>query len=168
MPESSDLNRRDFHKLSMAAMGGVLAGSLAGCDAKPAGNPPATGGQGAGQAPETPRAKKGSDGDSEIAAADVHVCRGLNACKNQGAGGKNECAGLGDCATASTHHACGGQNACKGQGGCGETAGANDCKEQGACSVPLMNAAWKGARKRFEDKMKKAGKTVGPAPKAKK
>ena len=33
------------------------------------------------------------------AKAEVHACRGLNACKGQGAGGDNACAGQGACAT---------------------------------------------------------------------
>ena len=56
-------------------------------------------------------------------------------------------------------------NACKNQGGCGETPGENECKTKGACKVPLSKKAWKTARKRFEDRMKKAGKKFGDAPK---
>ena len=95
--------------------------------------------------------------------ADVHVCRGLNACKGKGAGGENECAGQGACATAEHHH-CHFQNACKGQGGCGETAGMNECKGKGECAVPLMEKTWTEARARFEEKMQSAGKEVGAAP----
>lgn len=149
-------NRRDFHRLSMAAFGGFVAGSVPGCgggDAKP------EAGKNAAENKET------ASGDPALAsAADVHVCHGLNACKGQGVDGKNACAGQGTCATKSTHHSCGEQNACKGQGGCGEDAGNNACKAKGGCHVPLMEGAWKGARQRFEEKMKTAGKEFGADP----
>ena len=138
---ASQCNRRDFHKLSMAAFGGLLAGAAAGC------------------------------GDSEEdAAADVnhmleepHVCRGLNACEGKGEGKDNACAGQGTCATAAKHE-CKGTNECKGQGGCSETSGRNSCKGKGECAVPLSDEKWTKARKAFEQAMKKAGKEVGEAP----
>ena len=84
-----DLNRRDFHKLTFAAFGGVLAGSLLG------GSPL--------------RAE-----DKPAAAKETHLCCGLNTCKGQGKAA-NDCAGMGSCATAEAH-SCSGENACAGQG----------------------------------------------------
>jgi hypothetical protein len=161
--DHQELNRRDFNRLTMAAFGGVVAGTVAGCgeEKKPApapmsGAPSATGGQ-----PANPK------GD-EVAASDIkgepHACRGLNACKGQGATGKNDCAGQGECATKAWYHSCAGQNDCKGQGGCGEDATQNDCKTKGSCHIPLMDSAWKSARKHFEEEMEKSGKEVGEAP----
>lgn len=140
--EQSSLSRRDFGRLTMAVFGGVLlgttmAGSAAEADAK---------------------------NDPALLLQDKHVCRGLNTCKGKGKGGDNSCAGTGKCAIAETH-GCKGDNACKGQGGCGEYAGQNACKGQGSCEVPLSDKTWKKARKAFEAQMKKAGKTVGEAPK---
>ena len=111
-------------------------------------------------------------GGNPEAAADApvkkegHVCRGLNACKGQGADGKNDCAGMGNCSTVEKH-GCKGENACKGQGGGCVNAGENACKGMGDCSVPLDGGAWKKARAKFEAKMKKAGTSFGNAPKAK-
>lgn len=122
------LDRREFEKLTAAALGGLAAGSLLGCS--PQANPPAQ-----------PAA-------SDVS-GDKHLCRGLNECKGQGQGGKNECRGQGACATV-VSHACGGQNTCKGLGGCGDTAGANACKGQGGCHVPLMDSAWDKLRKKKE------------------
>jgi hypothetical protein len=155
--DDQGLNRRDFHRLSMAALGGVVAGTVAGCseEKKPAAAP-ATG------TPSAARSEPGKPEGTEVAAAgEPHACSGLNACKGQGASGKNDCAGQGDCATKSWHHSCHGMNDCKGQGGCGETATINDCKQKGECSVPLMGKAWKAAREHFEKKMEEAGKKVG-------
>lgn len=148
------LNRRDFHRLSMAAFGGFVVGNVVGCGG---GDKPA--------AKNTDDKKDAASGDSVVASAgDIHVCHGLNACKGHGVDGKNACAGQGTCATKSTHHSCSEQNACKGQGGCGEDAGNNACKAKGGCHVPLMESAWKGARQRFEEKMKAAGKEFGADP----
>lgn len=122
-------DRRDFHKLTTAALGGLAAGALLGCGSEPAGGPgPAV----------TP-----------TAAGDVHLCRGLNDCKGQGKGGENACRGQGACATAK-ESSCGGQNECKGLGGCGDTVGANECKGQGGCHVPLMDGAWTKLRTKKE------------------
>ena len=156
--DDQQVNRRDFNRLSMAALGGVVAGTVAGCggEEKPAAPPAAN--------------KTAQPKGTEVAAVsgEPHACRGLNSCKNQGASGKNDCAGQGECATKAWEHSCHGANGCKGQGGCGETATQNDCKGKGECSVPLMSSAWGKARKHFEDKMKEAGKEVGAAPAAKK
>lgn len=153
---SSELSRRDFQKLTAAALGGLLSGAVVGC-----GDPPAVGPKKSAQA-------NGAATDFKMLDLEVHLCRGLNQCKGQGAGGENDCAGMGDCATPSTHHECGGQNACKGQGGCGETAAKNECKGQGKCHVPLMSSAWKDARALFESEMTKASKKFAPAPAKKK
>jgi len=134
----NDLSRRDFHKLTSAALAGAAAGTWIGCSAT------------------TKEAK---------AAADLHVCRGLNACKGQGADAKNACAGQGTCAN--VQHGCAQQNACKGQGGCGETPGENDCKTKGGCEVPVSGEMWTKARAKFEARMKTQGKEVGVAPPAK-
>ena len=140
--QTPSLSRRDFSKLTMAAFGGVLLGTAM------------TAGAAEGDAKHDP----------ELLLQDKHVCRGLNTCKGKGKGGDNSCGGTGNCATAEAH-SCKGDNACKGQGGCGEYAGQNSCKGQGACEVPLSEKTWKKARKAFEAQMKKAGKTVGEAPK---
>ncbi len=139
--------RRDFHKLSMAALGGAVAGGAMFSSPAFAG--------------------------SEELLKEPHVCRGLNTCKGKGAcktaqnecKGKNTCAGAGKCSSVAKH-GCGGENACKGQGGCGEHPGENACKGKGDCSVPLDAKAWKKARANFEAAMKKAGKMVHPAPAA--
>lgn len=164
-----DLNRRDFNKLTMAAFGGLLAGTAAGCGSgEPEANPaPETGAaDGAGEtdgaepAGGEPVAETGNPLLSE-----PHVCRGLNTCKNKGASGENACAGQGTCATA-VAHSCHYENACRGQGGCGEKPGQNACKGMGECAVPLGESAWEKARSAFEQAMKEAGKEVGPAPSA--
>ena len=149
--EEHDVNRRQFNKLTMAAFGGLMAGTLTGCP-----KPEEGGGEDAGD----------EDGGDEAAAAEKkHVCRGLNACDGKGAGGDNSCAGKGNCASAEPH-TCKGENKCSGQGGCGENPGANTCSGKGACAVPLKEEAWKKARAAFEEKMKADGKTVGEAPAA--
>jgi hypothetical protein len=175
--DQSDLNRRDFHRLTMAAFGGALTGSIAGCgsNAPPAGPvPPAKSETAAAATTAEPTAAvAASDSvaalENSIAAVGVekHLCRGLNACKGHGAGGDNACAGQGSCTTLE-HHACGGENKCKGQGGCGENALENECSQKGGCHVPLMDHVWKKARKIFEAKMKKAGTEFGEAPPKKK
>ena len=159
-----ELNRRDFHRLSMAAFGGALAGAMAGCgeEKKPAPGAPAAGaGATRSQPPE------GAGGADVASTGTEHGCRGLNACKNQGASGKNDCAGQGTCATKSWHHSCSTQNACKGQGGCSDNPLQNDCRGQGHCSIPLMKGTWEKAREHFVEKMKEVGKEVGEAPPAK-
>lgn len=134
----SGLNRRDFSKLTMAAVGGMVAGTT---------------GVTAGLADDKKDKKK----------KEVHACRGLNSCKGTDVFGKSACAGQGACATAG-YHACKGQNACKGQGGCGAKPGENACKGKGNCAVPLSDKAWKAARARFEARLKKANKKFGDPP----
>ena len=143
---ANHLSRRDFNKLSMAALGGALSGALlSGCQGDKEEQAPADGAPGA------------------KTAAEVHVCRGLNACKGKGGGGDNTCAGQGNCSTVAAH-SCGGGNACKGQGGCGPNPGENECGGKGGCAVPLADHAWGTARKNFEKKMTAQGKAFGAAP----
>ena len=143
-----DLSRRDFYKLTFAALGGAIAG----CSSQePA---PAV----AEESVATPPPEQES-----ALLQEPHVCCGLNTCKGQGAGGDNDCAGVGSCATAE-HHSCKGQNACTGQAGCGEYPGENACKGQGECAVPLSAETWKKARANFESAMGKAGRAFSPAP----
>ncbi len=166
--KDSELSRRDFSKLTAAAFGGILAGTVAGCgdDAKK---------EETKKTPEEPKATPGdpsadaNDGEVETDVAllleEPHVCRGLNTCKDKGASGKNDCAGQGTCASVE-HHGCHAENACKGQGGCGDTAGINSCDKKGACHVPLMPDVWKKVRAKFEKAMTDSGKTAGAAPAA--
>lgn len=149
----SEIDRRTFNQLTAAALGGIAAGSLAGCGGeKPAAKPGVT---------------NGPEGTKTVAAAgDVHLCRGLNDCKGKGKGGDNACRGQGACATAK-EHACGGQNECKGLGGCGETAGANACKGEGGCHVPLMASAWKKLHDKLEAGWKEKKLEYGKAPEKK-
>ena len=146
---SEAMNRRNFAKWTAAALGGVAAGAMIGCGQKPA-------------APAAGEAAK-SEFDSALLLEEPHVCRGLNTCKGTFGGKENDCAGLGQCATAKAH-GCNAQNECKGQGGCGEHPGENACKGKGACAVPLSDDAWKKARANYEAAMTKAGKKFGPAP----
>jgi hypothetical protein len=151
-------SRRDFNRLTLSAIGGLIAGL--------------------GQLEEKVLAddkKKGTTAKKKQPpqpAKEIHVCRGLNSCKGQGidwdfdGDGKletNACAGSGACATAK-HVSCNNENDCKGQGGCGNTAGDNACKGQGKCHVPLTTDAWKKARARFEARMKKENKLFSDAP----
>lgn len=151
-----DLSRRDFGRLSVAAMGGLMAGSLVGCggktektEAEKTGEETAKTGEGGGKE------------DGPLAAwTGKHVCRGLNACKGEGKGGDNDCAGQGACFTAK-EHTCHTANECKYQGGCAPDyakVASNECKGQGDCSVPLSEGAYEAAYKKFKADMEKAGK----------
>ena len=80
-----EMNRRDFSKMVLVAVGGIVAGgALAGCS---------------------------GDGDKNETASDKHVCKGMNACKGKGGcktgdagcGGKNSCKGKGGCAVPVKH-----------------------------------------------------------------
>lgn len=155
---NSEMNRRRFHQLSMAAFGGMLAGaevSFAADDKKKPDSPP--------------KDEKKTDKPAEKEAeknplmVEPHVCRGLNTCKGMGKGGKNECAGQGAC-TNVKYHTCHRNNDCKGQGGCGNNPGENACKGKGACHVPLKPNIWKRARRRYEELMTKEGKPCGSPP----
>jgi hypothetical protein len=105
----------------------------------------------------------GKDKNKNPMLGEPHVCRGINMCKGLGKTKDNACAGQGACATAK-EHLCHADNECRGQGGCGAKPGENACKGKGECGVPMNTAAWKKARKRFEELMEKEGKKVGPAP----
>jgi hypothetical protein len=166
------VSRRDFHKLSSAALCGLIAGTAFGCGEKAAA-PPAKTTAGMTTAPTTPpsapaaaaKTDAKTDGKAAVAVTTValHACRGLNECKNLGKSKKNDCAGKGDCYTVT--HSCSGQNDCKYQGGCGGENGTNDCKGKGGCGhFPISDAAWKKARVAFESREKAAGKKFGPAP----
>ncbi|HUG93714.1 MAG TPA: hypothetical protein VML55_22985, partial [Planctomycetaceae bacterium] len=97
-----ELTRRDFHRLTAAAMGGLVAGTIAGCgggDQKEAGTDGARGTPGTGQ-PAGPPSDATAVGDAEkydvaLLLEEPHVCRGLNTCMNKGASGENACAGQG-------------------------------------------------------------------------
>jgi hypothetical protein len=140
----SKLDRREFSRLTAAALGGLVAGASL------------THGQ------EKKAEKK--DETKNPLLSEPHICRGLNTCKTKGKGGKNDCAGQGACASVKAH-TCKGENDCRGFGGCGEKPGENACKGKGGCAVPLSDKAWAKARKRFEELMATEGKKVGPAPK---
>lgn len=162
----SRFTRREFDRLTSAALGGLLAAGLPGCSPAPSpppGGPPPVPGETGAAGQDTPATEAPAEGVA-LLLAEPHVCRGLNTCKGKGAGGDNACAGQGACATA-THHECAGQNDCKGQGGCGYQQGINACKGMGGCAVPLKHG-WDEVRKKFEEAMKAAGKEVGPAPEA--
>ncbi|MEX0978719.1 MAG: hypothetical protein WDZ48_07700 [Pirellulales bacterium] len=146
--ENSDLNRRDFQRLTAAAVGGLLAGAALGGSAS-----------GADEKSKPPQ----KDKNKSPLLGEPHVCRGINMCKGLGAGKDNACAGQGSCATAKAH-TCHYKNDCRGQGGCGAKPGENECKGKGECGVPMGSKSWKSARARFEALMKKEGKTVGAAP----
>jgi hypothetical protein len=144
--DASNLGRRDFHRLSLAALGGALAGaSLASCKSK-----------------EHDAMAEVESGVHPLL-SEPHVCRGLNTCEGKGAGGGNKCAGMGKCATAKSH-SCHGMNDCKGRGGCGGKAGMNECAGKGGCAVPLKAEAWAKVRPAFEEAAKAANMKVGAAP----
>jgi len=169
--KKTELSRREFSKLTLAAVGGIVAGTAVGCkkdaDKSNVKKTPKTGKDGKSAGSGT--SQDNSGGKESVATNDdylfqePHVCRGLNACKSQGVDKKNSCAGQGACATA-TGHSCHGENTCKGQGGCGETAGRNECKTKGECGVPLKEETWKKVRAKFETIAKTKKKTIGKAP----
>jgi len=142
-----DLNRRDFSKWSVAALGGLVSGSLIGC-------------KGSDDAPAGGTGSTDSDSGDDTMDVAAHACRGLNDCKSAG----NDCRGQGTCATEAWRHECAGMNECKGQGGCGENPLANECKTHGHCAVPLMDAAWEKARENMEVKWNAAETPFGAAP----
>ncbi len=148
------LSRRTLSKLCVAAFGGALAGTLGtACSKEGAQTPPS-------EAKLPPAEEIPSE---ELLLSEPHVCRGLNTCKGLGAGGQNECAGQGSCATAN-EHLCHAMNECKGQGGCGSTSGVNSCKGTGECGVPLSSKTWKTTRAAFESAMDEAGRDYAAAP----
>lgn len=141
------LKRREFHRLTAAAFGGLLAG---------------TGGIAVAQEKKEEESKLKVD--PALLLAEPHVCRGLNTCKGKGQGEQNACAGQGACAVVK-EHSCNGENDCKGMGGCGGYPGQNTCKGKGHCAVPLKKETWAIARKQLEHLMADMGKKVGEAPK---
>jgi hypothetical protein len=157
------MDRREFHQLAIAALGGVVAGTAIGCNSGGGGTPPK----------KAAPAEVASTSVTLSAAAEAlimdepHTCRGLNSCKGNGRSKENDCAGQGTCASIA-NSTCGGHNECKGQGGCGADPGMNDCKGQGGCHIPLMETAWETARTAFESAMKKHGTAFGTAPPKKK
>ena len=156
---SSEIGRREFHQLTLAAFGGVIAGVTVGCNQDaptPTKNVAIPGKQPSLEVTLTAEA-------AALITDDVNTCRGLNSCKGKGRDKENECAGRGTCASIADA-SCGGHNDCKGQGGCGTNPGMNSCKGQGGCHIPLMDSAWQTARTAFETAMKQAGKEFGTAP----
>lgn len=113
---------------------------------------------------------------------ELHVCMGLNACKQHDASGEAKLPGEGNCATAL--HVCHGDNQCRGQGGCGYAGsefeqtkpGEQSCSANGSCASPINEcrvasagpfkgtSVWKLARARFEARMWSAGVAFNPAP----
>ncbi len=91
--KSNDLSRREFAKLTAAALGGVVAGAA------------------------TVRISAAAEGETLGPLTEgKNVCRGLNPACGGHKGGDNKCAGQGSCHTANKH-TCHGGNDCKGQGG---------------------------------------------------
>jgi hypothetical protein len=167
--QSEHVSRRDFHKLSAAALGGLIAGVTLGCGeetSKPTAKT-APGSESASTSTPADSSKTvAKDGTAAVTLVALHACRGLNECKELGKSHKNNCAGQGDCYT--VKHDCAGKNDCKYQGGCGGENGMNDCKGKGGCGhFPIADAdIWKKARAAFETRRKAGGKPVGPAPAA--
>jgi membrane protein involved in colicin uptake len=187
------LDRRDFSRLSLAALGGVLSGTAAVAQttpqpiAPPNGpvRPPARPPRPAAAPPaadKPPADKAASDkaaadkAAADKAAADkkkkkpekpkeIHICRGLNTCQGKGKTGDNKCAGQGLCATTTAApHECAGANNCKGQGGCGADPGRNMCAGYGNGSVPILEDEWPRLRAEFEARMKRLKRPFGAAP----
>lgn len=156
--KSENLKRRDFHRLTMSALGGMLAG---GCVQAARDEEQSAAVAQDGQAKEDDKPKIFVD--PALLLTEPHVCRGLNTCKGKGKGDENACAGQGACAAVAAHE-CATTNDCKGQGGCGGYPGQNTCKGKGHCAVPLSDKTWEIARKQFEHLMKDDGKKVGDAP----
>ena len=138
--KNPELNRRDLGRLTAAALGGAIAGSMLGQRAL--------------------LAAEAAKPDDSHWLKEPHLCCGLNTCKGHGKEASNDCAGMGHCATVQSH-GCAGQNACAGQGMSGE----NSCKGKGNCAVPLFGDSWRKARGSWEAAMHRAGKSYGPAPK---
>lgn len=113
---------------------------------------------------------------------ELHVCRGLNACKGHDINGEAPMAGMGECAT--VQHVCHGDGSCRGQGGCGYAGtdyeqskpGEQSCSRNGSCASPINESrvfsagpykgksVWKRARAVFEARMYDAGVPFGPSP----
>jgi hypothetical protein len=165
-----EVSRRDFHRLSTAALCGLIAGTTFGCAQEGNGHAPKSAGSvdtSPAHATTATTASKSTAGKATVTVVALHACRGLNECKGLGKSAKNDCAGQGDCYT--VKHDCAGQNDCKYQGGCGGENGMNDCKTKGGCGhFPIAEAdVWKKARAAFEARLKSANKKFGLAPAAK-
>ena len=164
----TELNRRDFNKLTAAAFGGIVVGTVVGCGGN--GGDDGTGGGDGDAGTDGTDTGDGTDGaasdtgprGAEIAAN--NACSGLNQCMNYGKG-EHACAGQGSCSTVEAH-SCHGQNTCKYLGGCDGTAGTNECAEMGGCGVPMnpSEEAWAQARAAFEKRMMAMNKPFGDPP----
>lgn len=141
----TNLQRRQFSRWTVAALGGLVAG--------------ASGSKLAAQEEKDDKLPI----DPNLLLKAPNTCKGLNSCKGEGKG-THACAGQSSCATVGKHE-CAGMNDCKGQGGCGGYPGQNTCKGKGHCAVPLGADTWKLARKQFEEVAKLKGVKIGPAPK---
>jgi hypothetical protein len=161
-----EMDRREFHQLSLAALSGVIAGAAVGCNDATKTTPKTAANATTPVATPAETSVALSAEAEELIMDDPHTCRGLNSCKGKGRDKENSCAGQGTCASIADA-SCGGHNECKGQGGCGSNPGMNACKGQGGCHIPLMASAWETARGAFETAMKKNGKDFGPAPEKK-
>jgi hypothetical protein len=159
------MNKKSNELFAKTMMSAALAGVITGCNRPESNVTTSDSTSSTAVAVERKSESEDKTGRNEryLINQEKHICRGLNLCKGQGKGQKNECAGLGSCATAQKH-ACDGLNSCKGQGGCGEFPGQNACKGQGSCAVPLKDATWAKARKKFEELLNADGKKFGPAP----
>lgn len=157
------MDRREFHQLTVAALGGVIAGTTIGCNPAPTVPPAKTVAAPTSTTPDTVAQVTLTPEMEALIMDEPHTCRGLNSCKGKGRSQDNDCAGQGTCASVADA-VCGGHNQCKGQGGCGETPGMNACMGKGGCHIPLMASAWETARAAFETAMKKNGKDFGKAP----
>lgn len=181
----SAFDRRDFTRLAAAAFGGIAVGAPTLAVAQPPAPvdpPPGSGDElpdATGPSPqpdssngddkkpaggEKAKDKKGDKKEDEKP-QEIHLCRGLNSCKDKGASGENKCAGQGTCATTLfAPHECATGNACRGQGGCGKFAGRNQCAGYGDGAVPLTEEDWPRLRREFEARMKRLNIPFGPPP----
>lgn len=133
------------------------------------------------------RQRQAHEANTETVAPDpnvpleLHVCMGLNACKNHDVSRSAPMAGMGQCATA--QHVCHGDNECRGQGGCGYSGddyeqskpGDQSCRHNGSCASPINESrvfsagpykgksVWRLARAIFEARMYDAGVPFGPS-----
>ena len=143
--DGSQMNRRDFQRLTAAALGGVIGGSM---HAPPRRCGRRHGEVAAGRTPRLSRAEhlQGEKRLRRDQRQERHVPAKAAAPRPRSTTAKARIPA-------------------KGQGGCGEHPGENTCKAKGSCEVPLKDKAWDKARANFEAAMKKAGKKFGPAPK---
>ena len=89
------MDRREFHQLTVAALGGVIAGTTIGCNPAPTA-PPAKMTTTPSLPAAVPIAQVTLTPEMEALIMDEpHTCRGLNSCKGKGRSQDNECAGQG-------------------------------------------------------------------------